>query len=84
MFTGRNEVVAKVMFLLVSVILSTGGGSASVHTGMLPPSPRRRHPPKRRHPPRRRHPPVKETPLQAHTQGEIEGDQVQAHTQEGN
>ena len=23
--TGRNEVVAKVMFLLVSVILSTGG-----------------------------------------------------------
>ena len=25
-FTGRNEVVAKVMFLLVSVILSTGGG----------------------------------------------------------
>ena len=24
-FTGRNEVVAKVMFLLVSVILSTGG-----------------------------------------------------------
>ena len=27
-FTGRNEVVAKVMFLLVSVILSTGGGGA--------------------------------------------------------
>ena len=25
------------MFLLVSVILSTGGGSASVHAGMLPP-----------------------------------------------
>ena len=25
-FTGRNEVVAKVMFLLVSVILLTGGG----------------------------------------------------------
>ena len=24
--TGRNEVVAKVMFLLVSVILLTGGG----------------------------------------------------------
>ena len=28
-FTGRNEVVAKVMFLLVSVILSTGGESVS-------------------------------------------------------
>ena len=27
-FTGRNEVVAKVMFLLVSVILSTGGVSS--------------------------------------------------------
>ena len=26
LITGRNEVVAKVMFLLVSVILSTGGG----------------------------------------------------------
>ena len=25
-FTGRNEVVAKVMFLLVSVILLAGGG----------------------------------------------------------
>ena len=25
-FTGRNEVVAKVMFLHVSVILLTGGG----------------------------------------------------------
>ena len=27
-FTGRNEVVAKVMFLLVSAILLTGGGCA--------------------------------------------------------
>ena len=35
--TGRNEVVAKVMFLLVSVILSMGGGSASVHAGIPPP-----------------------------------------------
>ena len=26
-FTGRNEVVAKVMFLLVSVILLTGNGA---------------------------------------------------------
>ena len=30
-FTGRNEVVAKVMFLIVSVILSTGGGVLSQH-----------------------------------------------------
>ena len=44
-FTGRNEVVAKVMFLLVSVILLTGGGwvPASVHVGIPPP--RSRHPP---------------------------------------
>ena len=33
-FTGRNEVVAKVMFLLVSVIVFTGGGSTSVHAGI--------------------------------------------------
>ena len=36
--TGRNEVVAKVMFLLVSVILFIGG-SASVHAGIPPPAP---------------------------------------------
>ena len=30
--TGRNEVVAKVMFLLVSVILYTGGGYPSMHS----------------------------------------------------
>ena len=48
--TGRNEVVAKVMFLVVSVILFTGVVSASVHAGIphLPPS---RHPPGSRHPP---------------------------------
>ena len=34
--TGCNEVVTKVMFLLVSVILLTGG-SASVHAGIPPP-----------------------------------------------
>ena len=33
-FTGRNEVVAKIIFLLVSVILSTRG--ESVHAGMSP------------------------------------------------
>ena len=42
--TGRNEVVAKVMFLLVPLILFTGGGSASVHAG-IPSPPRSRHPP---------------------------------------
>ena len=36
--TSHNEVGAKVMFLLVSVILSTGG-SASVHAGIQPPCP---------------------------------------------
>ena len=34
-FTGRNEVVAKVMFLHVSVILLTGGGRGS--PGRTPP-----------------------------------------------
>ena len=34
--TGRNEVVSKVIFLHLSVILFTGGG-ASVHAGMPPP-----------------------------------------------
>ena len=32
--TGRNEVVAKVIFLHLSVILFTGGVSASVHAGI--------------------------------------------------
>ena len=50
-FTGRNEVVAKVMFLLVSVILSTGGGLPQCMLGYC-------HPPRRRHPPL----PAKETP----------------------
>ena len=36
--SGRNEVVAKVIFLHLSVILFTGGVSASVHAGIpLPP-----------------------------------------------
>ena len=34
--TGRNEVVAKVIFLHLSVILFRGG-SASVHAGIPPP-----------------------------------------------
>ena len=54
MFTGRNEVVAKVMFLLVSVILLKGG-SASVHTRINPP-------PRADHPPRKQTPPGADTP----------------------
>ena len=62
-FTGCNEVVAKVVFLLVSAILSTG------YAGMPPPgadtpqeqTPRSRHPPEQTPPgadtPRGRHPP---------------------------
>ena len=63
--TGRNEVVAKVMFLHVSVILSTGGVSAEPPPGTkeTPPAPRR--PPRTREnpprdqadPPRPRRPP---------------------------
>ena len=43
--TGRNKVVAMVMFLLVSVILLTGGGSASVHARIPPSRPPRADPP---------------------------------------
>ena len=69
--TDRNEVVDKVMFLLVSVILSTGGGSASVHAEMPQPPgskhpPGSRHPPGIRHPPGSRHPP-EQTPPQKQT-----------------
>ena len=65
--TGRNEVVAKVMFLLVSVILLTVGvGSASVHAGISPP-PWEQTPPGSRHPlgvdtPREQTPPWEQTP----------------------
>ena len=48
------------MFLLVSVILSTGGGSASVHAGIPTPPP----PPRSRPPPWSRHPPGSDTPQQ--------------------
>ena len=66
--TGRNEVVAKVMFLLVSVILSTGGCLPQCMLGyhhpweQTPPQeqthpPRSRHPPPEQTPPRSKHPP---------------------------
>ena len=60
--TGRNEVVAKVIFLHLSVILFTGGRvSASVHAGIATPeqthSPRADMPPPRATtPPLSRHP----------------------------
>ena len=57
LITGRNEVVAKVMFLLVSVILSTGGSLA----GRTPPS---KEAPQAGRPPLARRPPGKETPQQ--------------------
>ena len=52
-FTGRNEVVAKVMFLQVSVILSTRGGSPE-----NPPPRTKENPPRTRQTPPR----IKETP----------------------
>ena len=71
--TGRNEVVAKVIFLHLSVILFTGGVSASVHAEIPPPPPEQtpsgtRHPPgpdtppEQTPPPRSRHPPGADTP----------------------
>ena len=63
--TSRNEVVAKVMFLLMSVILLTGGVSVSVHAG-IPPCPRKQTPPGKQTPqeadPRKQTPPGQQTP----------------------
>ena len=61
-FTGRNEVVAKVMFLHVCVILFTGGGGLRADPPWtrqtpLPPGPGR--PP---HPPRTRQTPLPSPP----------------------
>ena len=65
LITGRNEVVAKVIFLLVSVILFTGGVYLSACWDKPGPLPRRRHchPPPMNHPPRKEaHPPEGSTP----------------------
>ena len=81
--TGCNEVVAKVMFLLVSVILSTGGGLPQCMLGCYPPQdggtpqegdPLPRRPPTMREaPPRGRHTLPRRSlgsrPPQAHTLG---------------
>ena len=53
--TGRNEVVAKVIFLHLSVILFTGGVSASVHAGIPP---LEQTPNREQTPPQSRHPPI--------------------------
>ena len=92
--TGCNEVVAKIIFLNLSVILFTGGGSTSVHAGRPPcqgdppareiPLPRRppcQGDPRSRHHPRRKLKGIRSRPT---PKGEIEGDQIQAHTQGGN
>ena len=93
--TGRNEVVAKVIFLHVFVILFTGG-STSVHAGMPHPqdqTPQSRHPPgpdthpppprKRQISPEKADPPAPKMSRPT-AKGEIEGDQIQAHSQGGN
>ena len=67
-FTGRNEVVAKVIFLHLFVILFTGGVSVSVHTG-IPHPPGSRHPLEQT-PPRSRHSPPEQTPPRADTSRE--------------
>ena len=54
-FSGRNEVVANVMFLLVSVILSKGGDLPQY-------TPREQELPPDQAPPRSRHPPGAGTP----------------------
>ena len=50
--TGRNEVVAKVIFLHLSVILFTGGVLPQCMLGYQPPLSGSRHPPRTRHHPR--------------------------------
>ena len=68
LITGRNEVVAKVMFLHVCVILFTGGGvSRQTPLGPGRPPPDQADPPGRENPPGSgRHPPqhtVNERPV---------------------
>ena len=60
LITGRNEVVAKVIFLHLSVILFTGGGLPQCMLGCHHPLPRR---PPAKETPYQGDPPAKETPL---------------------
>ena len=67
-FTGRNEVVAKVMFLHVSVILYTGGVSGEPPQDQADTPPGRENPPRPgRTPPGRETPPAGRTPLAGRT-----------------
>ena len=61
-FTGRNEVVAKVMFLQVSVIHSVHRGVLWRNQGEPPPLRAGRTPPGRETPPGWETPPRKQTP----------------------
>ena len=61
-FTGRNEVVAKVMFLQVSVILSTGGGLRRTPPDQGEPPPDGEPPPRDGGTPPRWRPPGWRTP----------------------
>ena len=83
-FTGRNEVVAKVIFLHLSVILFTGEDVClsacwdTTHTLPLPP-PESRHP-QSRHPPWSRHPPEQTPPGSRHPPGGNTPPPEQTHT----
>ena len=59
--TGRNEVVAKVIFLHLSVILFTGG-EGGLPQCMLEYHPPDQTPPEKTRPPRDQTPPGKQTP----------------------
>ena len=71
--------------IFASVCHSVHRGSASVHAGIHPPPPPRR-PPTQGDPPPGPHPGGKLRGIRSRPtpKGEIEGDQIQAHTQGGN
>ena len=82
--TGRNEVMAKVMFLLVSVILLTWGVCLSACWEQTPPwkqTPPQKQTPREQTPPRSRHPLGADTPPRSrhpsgsrHTHPSLEAD----------
>ena len=75
--TGRNEVVAKVIFLHLFVILFTGGGSASMHAGIPPRSrPQQSRPPPPEQIPPHQAPPGPGTPPE---QTPLPGEQTPAY-----
>ena len=74
--TGRNEVVAKVMFLQVCVCPQGGRVSASVHAGMPYPLPPVETPRMERPPPGTRQTPRMEDPPLPETRQTLPGDQA--------